>query len=48
MLVDRAAAVQEGHVCLLEDPPHNRIKQAHGATERLYPFRPLAGAFIGP
>jgi len=48
MLVDRAAAVQERLVRLLEDPPHHRIKQAHGTAEHLHAFRPLAGTFIGP
>ncbi len=47
-VVDRATAAQEDRVRLLEDPPHNRIKQAHGAAEYLYPFRPLAGALVGP
>src|SRR5229473_3142745 len=35
-VVDRATAAQEDRVRLLEDPPHNRIKQAHGAAEYLY------------
>jgi hypothetical protein len=48
MLVDRATAAQEGHVGLLKDPPHHRIKQAHRAAENLHAFRPLAGTFIGP
>lgn len=47
-VMDRAAAAQEDRVRLLEDPPHDRIKQAHGAAEDLDPFRPLAGAFVGP
>ena len=48
LVVDRATAAQEDRVRLLEDPPHNRIKQAQGAAEYLDPFRPLAGAFVGP
>jgi hypothetical protein len=47
-MVDRATAAQEGHVCLIKNPPHNRIKQANGAVEYLYAFRPLTGAFVGP
>jgi len=34
-------------VSLLEDPPHHRIEQAHGAAEDLDPVRPLAGALVG-
>ena len=47
-VVDRATAAQEGHVRLLEDPPHHGIKQAHGVAEYLDAFGPLAGAFVGP
>lgn len=47
MLVDRAIAAQERRVGLLEDPPHHRINQAHGAAENIDAFRPLAGTFIG-
>ncbi len=45
-VVDRAIATQEGRVGLFEDPPHNGIKQAHGAAEDRYPVRPRAGAFV--
>ena len=47
-VVDGATAAQEGRVGLLEDPPHNRIEQTHGAAEDAHAFRPLAGAFVGP
>jgi deoxyribonuclease V len=45
-VVDRAAAAQEGHVGLFEDPPHDGIEQAHSAAEDRYPFRPRPGAFV--
>ena len=48
MVVDGAAAAQEGRVCLVEDPPHHRVKQAHSTAEYLHAFRPLAGALVGP
>jgi hypothetical protein len=47
-VVDRAAAAQETRVRLVQDPPHDRIKQAHRAAEDLDPFRPGAGALVGP
>src|SRR5262249_31830600 len=47
-VADRATAAQEGRIGLLEDPPHHRIEQAHGAAEDAHAFRPLAGAFVGP
>jgi deoxyribonuclease V len=45
-VVDRATATQEGRVGLVEDAPHDGIKQVHGAPEDRHPFRPLAGAFV--
>lgn len=47
-VVDAATAGKEHRVCFVQDPPHDRIEQAHGTPEDPYPFRPLTGALICP
>ena len=46
--VDGAAAAQEDRVRLVENSPHDGIKQRDGAAEDLDPLGPLAGPLIAP